>query len=319
MLQRILQGAPAALSVTLADQDGNPVAAVGALTVSVAQADGTVLLPAGTTTTAAGPIGAYTAALTAAQTVLLNVLTATWTDAGNGRVVTTTHEIVGGFYFNLADARGSNDNLLQDAAKYPDPLVLTTRQEVEEEAERICDVSFVPRYKRLVLDGWATPELILGGHRIRTIRSIRIYTVAGGSQFIAFTPAQLSSLVIDPDGTLHRTDFGFFDEGRGNIVVELEHGYDAPPATVKRAALTRLRSRLNFEKGAVPDRATTFTAENGQSYKLSTADEFRTGIPEVDAAYERYSERERGSQAKAVSMTLNYDPQRYSLWHGGVQ
>ncbi|HEY2086758.1 MAG TPA: hypothetical protein VGH54_12145 [Mycobacterium sp.] len=319
MRQRVLQGTPAVLNMTLADQDGTPVAASGALTVAVTQADGTVVLAAGTATTSPNT-GVYTVTLTAAQTAALNLLTAVWTDAGNGRVTTTKHEIVGGYYFSISDARTSNNSLIADTAKYPDALLLSTRQEVEEEAERICDVAFVPRYRREILDGLATPEIILGANMIRTVRSVKIYPIPGGTQFTALTAAQLSGLRWDPDGMLHRTDFGFFDEGRGNIVIEYEHGWDQPPADVRRASLTRLRSRLNFEVSGVNERATTFTADNGQSYKLATADAFSTGIPDVDAAYDRYSFRERGSAGmKAATRPLNLDPQRYSVFHGGVR
>jgi hypothetical protein len=316
--QRVLQGAPAVLKVVLADQDGSPVDATGALTVGVKTADGTVVLAAGTATVHAGT-GNYTVALTAAQTATLNLLTATWTDAGNARVVTSKHEIVGGFFFSLADARASNDGDLADAAKYPDPAILAARQEVEYEAEKICDAAFVPRYCRVIMDGLASTELVLPHNLIRVVRSIRIYPVPGGANFTAVSQATLDGLSIDRDGTIHRTDFGFFDDGRANIIVEYEHGYSVPPPDVKRASLTRLRSRLFLDKTGVPSRATTYTAENGQSYKLSVADAYKTGLPDVDAAYERYSERTRGDNARPTSMPLNFDPQRYSVFHGGIR
>jgi hypothetical protein len=316
--QRVLQGAPAVLKVVLADQDGSPVDASGALTVGVKLADGTQVLAAGTGTGHVS-LGNYTAALTAAQTANLNLLTATWTDAGNGRVVTTKHEIVGGFFFSLADARASNNEYLADAGKYPDALILATRQEVEEEAEKISLVAFVPRYYRVVMDGLGGPELVLPHKKIRVVRSIRIYPVPGGSQYTAVSQATLDGLSIDNDGTLHRTDFGFFDDGRANVIVEYEHGWDTAPADVKRAALTRLRSRMFYDISAVGQRATTFTAENGQSYKLTTAGAYSTGIPEVDAAYERWGFRDSGSGSRAVSMPLNLDPQRYSVFHGGIR
>ena len=132
--QRILRGAPGTLRATFADQDGTPVDAVGAVTVAVATADGTVVLAAGTATTHAG-VGVYEVAVTAVQTAALGELAATWTDSGNGHAVSSTHAIVGGYYFSLADARASNDGMLADAGKYPDAVVLATRQEVEEEAE----------------------------------------------------------------------------------------------------------------------------------------------------------------------------------------
>jgi hypothetical protein len=317
--QRVLQGAPATLTVNVTDQDGALVDATGAFTVAVAQADGTSVIAAGTATTRT-ETGVYTLPLTSAQTAVLNLLTATWTDAGSGRVITSKHEIVGGYFFNLADARSSNNGDLTDATKFPSPLILTTRQEVEEEAEEICDVAFVPRYKRVILDGLATPEIVLPSHKIRTIRSVRIYTPAGGTTFTALTATQLAGISVDDDGMIHRTDFGFFDEGRANIVIEYEHGHDAPPADVRKASLIRLRYSLMQSISGVADRATSFTGENGQTYKLSVADAYRTGIPDVDAAYERYSFRDRGTGGpRPASRPLNLDPQRYSIYHGGVR
>ena len=320
MRQRILQGAAATLTVTLADQNGSPADAAGALTVSVALADGTSVLPAGTATTH-GSTGVYNVALTSAQTSSLNLLTAVWTDVGNSRTVTTMHEIVGGFFFSLADARASNNGLIANTTNYPDQSILDTRYEVEEEAENICDVAFVPRYHRATLDGWASSDIMLPHNRIRTIRSVRIYPVVGGSTYTALTSTQLAALVVDDDGLVHRTDFGFFDEGRGNIVIEYERGWDAPPAQIKAASLIRLRNRLNA-KGitGLDEHTSNFTGEDGQTFNLTTAGVWTTGIPEVDAAYERYSYRSRGvAGMKGASMPLNLDPQRYSIFHGGIR
>lgn len=314
--QRVLQGAPATLRVTLADQDGTAVNAAGALTVAVTRADGTVLVPAGTATSH-GLTGAYSVALTAAQTAVLDELTAVWTDAGDGSTTTTVHEIVGGFFFTIADARNSNDGLLADPVVYPDAKILEKRQQVEDEAEEICDVAFVPRYARVTLDGDGSPDLLLAHNRIRTVRSVRVYPYKGASTYTALSQAQLAGLVVDNLGKLTRTDFAVFAQGRGNVVVEYEHGYDQPQADLREAALVRLRSRLNKQKSAVDERATSFTAENGQTFKLSTAEAYKTGIPEVDAAYGRYSLRSSADTPRAVSMPLNFDPQLHSVFHGG--
>lgn len=319
--QRILAGTAATLRTVLADQDGNPADASGALTVAVSRADGTVVLAAGTATVH-GTTGNYSVALTSAQTATLDQLTAVWTDAATGRTVTTRHDIVGGFFFSLTEARASNDGQLADTVKYSDAQVLIAREEVEVEAEEICDVAFVPRYARVLLDGNSTGEITLPHNRIRRVRSVKILTSTGGAVATTLTAGQLAALSVDHLGVMRRTDGGWFDEGRANVVVEYEHGWDQPPTDLRKAALVRLRWRLNSSKTGVNDRATSFTAENGQTYQLDTAGAFKTGMPDVDAAYSRYSMRPQdggGAGAAAVSMQLNFDPQRWSVFHGSVR
>lgn len=323
MWQRVLQGAPASLSVTLADQDGNPVAATGTLTVAVSAGDGTEVLAAGTATAPGAEAGDYTVSLTGVQTALLTLFTAVWTD-GAGRTVISQHEVVGGYYFGLAEMRKSNNGLLQDSGRYPDSMLLEARRAVEDEAEDICDVAFVPRYHRVTLDGAGTADLVLPHNRIRVVRSIRTYPIPGAPAYVALTSAQLAGIQPGDDGRIRRTDYGIFDDGTNNILVEYEHGYDSPPAQVHDAALIRLRSRLNYTSSGVSDRTTSFTSENGQTFRMSTAGTYSTGIPEVDAAYGKYSYRAHGradgtGQQVPASASWNLDPQRYSVFHGGVR
>ncbi len=314
--QRILQGVAGTLQVTLLDYTGAAADASGALTVKVTRADGTTLVAAGTATVH-GTTGVYTGALTPAQTATLDLLTATWTDAGDGSVTVTTHEIVGGFYFSIADARAS-DTSLTNATKYPDALILTTRQEVEEECEKICDVAFTSRYRRIALDGDGTNQLILPDNQIRTIRSIRVYSDLATATYTAFTSTQLANVFIDPDNRIERTDYAWFDEGRGNIVIEYEHGYNRPAADLKRASLIRLRSRLNAALTGIPDRATSFTSAEGGTYRLARTSAYKTGIDEVDGTYERYSLRSSADgEMVPASRRMDFDSQFGSLFHGG--
>jgi len=315
--QRLLKGKAGSLSAVLLDTNGNPAAALGAVTVGVVSASGAVIVAPGTATVAGSGTGAgfYTLAVTAAQCAKLDIWTATWTDAGNGSTQQTDHEICGGFFFSLAEARAS-DPVLFDSSKYPDAAVMEKRQGVEEECEFICDAAFVPRYGRVVLDGTASPDLFLPDARIRAIRSAQV-TVAPGN-VVVFTAPQLAAVVIDEDFHLQRNDGGIWDEGRRNVVVEYEYGWDGPPTDLKDAAMLRLRNVLNRSRSTVPDRATTFVTEGGVTYRLDAPEAFKTGIPEVDAVYGRYSTRRFGdADPIPASHQMQFSPSWWSVYHGG--
>jgi hypothetical protein len=321
VLQRLLRSKPGTLTGTLTDGDGNPVAAAGAVTVGVVSLSGAVIFAPGTATTAPGDTGVYQVAVSATQTAQLDMWTATWTDAGDGSIDTTQHEICGGHHFSVADARAS-DPSLDDAAKYPDTEIIRRRRSVEDEVEYICDVAFVPRYGRAILDGNATPELYLPASRLRSIRSVTVTAsngapVAFGTVALAALNAQLANGGGDDDYLLQRNDFGIWDEGRRNVVIEFEHGWDAPPVDLQAAELFRLRYVLNRTRTAIPDRATSFVTEGGTSYKLDSPDAFKVGIPDIDAVYGRYSTRNTGNKTTPVSRSVNFDPSYFSVYHGG--
>jgi hypothetical protein len=314
--QRILRAAAATLTLSTFNADGTLADVVEPVTVGVTRADGTVLLAAGTATGHTEDTGLYTVALTAVHTALLNRLIATWT-AADGSTWVTHHDVVGGFTFSIADARASDRTLL-DAAKYPDAAIIATRAEVEDELEQICDRAFIPRYARVQLDGSGTDTLNLPATEIRTVRSARIYPSADltSSGYRTLTAAQLNALRILPNGVVRRTDFAAWDEGAGNIVIELEYGFDTPFADLKRAVLTRLRTRLTEPGAGIAERAVSITTEEG-TYRLDTADAYKTGIPSVDAVYDRYSNRKQGDDLVPVSMPFRLNPQKWSMWHGG--
>jgi hypothetical protein len=313
--QQLLAGKPGFLTVTLVDSNGDPVAATGALTVGVVSRSGAVIIAPGTATAAGTGLGGYQVAVTAALTAKVDRWTATWTDAGNSATQISDHEVCGGFFFSLTEARAS-DPVLGDTTKYPDKDILAKRALVEAEAEFICDVAFVPRYRRNLYDGSASPDLFLSDSRIRVIRSVQVTVVPGN--VVTFTATQLTNVIIDDDFHVQRNDGGIWDEGRRNIAVEYEVGYDAVPTELKDAALLRLRSVLNRRKTSVPDRATSFVTEGGTTYRLDTPDAFATGIPEVDAVYNRYSTREFDDQDPVpVSRMIETQALWFSVYHGG--
>lgn len=284
-MQRVLVGTAASLSAAFPGQDGEPVDP-GVTTVEVRRGDGSVLLAAGTATSGS-PGTTRSVALTAAQNGLVDLLAATWTRA-DGSTLVTEHEMVGGFYFNVAEARAAEASLT--AAKYPDADVQAVRQEVEDECERICGRAFVPRYKRLVVSGRGLPALLLDVVDVRAVRSVRAYTDA--DSYTAFTADELADLRANAaTGELSRVSLGVFPTGAGNLVIEVEHGTDSPPPEVKRMSMQRLRHKLNLAKSGIPDKARNFVSDGGGTFRIATASAHSTGSDEVDAVYQRYSMR----------------------------
>jgi hypothetical protein len=329
-LTRVARTAPVTLSHTFVVGETPADPSPATATVAIVDANGTTVVAS--TAATHGTAGVFTYAL-AGQAQLAHY-TAAWTATFSGSAVVETDyvEVAGGFYFDLATARAS-DSSLADATKYPLAALITARQEAEDECEQICDRAFVPRYHRAVLDGSGTADLLLTdyawaaeGRSAGDVRTIRTASVAPqvGQTFVALTSTQRAALYVTADGQLRRTDGNIWPEGVGNVIVEYEYGWDAPPSDLVRAALTRLRTRLNLNRSGVPDRASSFTATDGGTYRLDLPGAFKTGIPEVDAVYGRYSRRSgsgTGTNGRPIasSRTLTFDPQRNSIFHGGLR
>lgn len=323
-LTRIAKNSAGTLSHTfLVDETATD--ATGSVTYAVVDAAGASVASG---TASSGGVGTGTYSFTLAAQSALKALTVTWsaTIAGSATTVTTYAEVVGGFFFSLKQGRDS-DASLADTSVYPTADLTAARLEVEVECENICDLAFVPRYARVVLDGSGTDELLLqhpdrtyrSVAEVRTIRSVTMASSVDGT-FTAFTAAELADLAVNADGTITRTGGQAFTEGRRNVIVEYEYGLDSPPSDLVREAKIRLRTVLNSNKSGVPDRASSFTMVDGGTFRLDMPGPHKTGIPTVDAAYGRYSRRTTGTGANArqvpASRTLTYRPQAGSLFHG---
>ena len=316
---RVLRTAAASLEHTFVVGE-TPTDSTTTVTVSATNAAGSVVASGNATTAGAGT-GRYTFAL--AGQPLLSVLQVAWsaTIAGADVVETDQVEIAGGFLFTLKEGRDS-DATLADTVKYPTARLAKARLETEEECEEICDRAWVPRYRRAVLDGTGHSDLLLPDLDVRNVRSATM-APRYGQAAVALTAGQLAALTTTNDGSLRRTDGASWTAGNDNIVVEYEYGADSPPAELVTAALIRFRARLNLFRSGVPDRATSWSSAEGGTYRIELPSEWRTGIPEVDAVYSRYSRRARSTTAGAdggsfpASRTLDYDPQYRSLFHGG--
>lgn len=285
--EQILAGTAATITARFFDQDGDLAEPAGTVTVGIVDEAGTTVVAAGTATTT-GSTGVRTYTLAAAATAVPKVLVATWT---NGTTTTTTRaEVVGGFYASVRQVRDS-DAVLDDPRKYSAAQIVTARRAVEREFEDFCAVAFVPRYRRVRLDGSGRDELVLPDGELRSVRSVREYDTDGNYE--AYTAAELLAIPASRAGIAVRTDGDLFERGRSNVVVEYEHGYDRPPADVLEAFYLRVRDVLNRQNRGVPDRATTFTSDVGGTYSLLVAGRGGsiTGIPDVDVVLKRYSRR----------------------------
>jgi hypothetical protein len=171
----------------------------------------------------------------------------------------------------------------------------------------------------VTLDGTGTSELLLPDQDVRTIRAVRVAPMFGQA-YVDLTDPELAVLSVTSDKVLRRTDQSIWTEGDANVVVEYEFGLDAPPVPLQEAALVRFRSLLNKHRTAIPDRAATFTATDGGTYRLSLPGRYSTGIPDVDAVYQRYgagAQGGTGGPGTPASRRLDFDPQWLSMYHGG--
>jgi hypothetical protein len=277
---RVQRTASAVLTRTVHIDEALTDATAG-MSVTVTRLDGTVV--AGPTAATHPSTGVYTYTLPGQPD--LDHLDVSWVGIVGGSTVTLTDrvEIVGGFLFGLAEARGS-DSSLSDPVRYPTSDLADKRMAVELECERICGWAFVPRFDRFILSGDGTTALIVPKQKLRAIRALSTTIQPGAASIV--TP--LTNIAVDPGGRLTRFDGGLFPYGAMNIVVEVEHGWDYPPEDLKDKAMYRLRSLLNLTRSGVPDRVASYSTPDGAVYRVTLPTRGSTGIPEVDAVYQRY-------------------------------
>jgi len=285
--QRLLRATPATLKWQGFDFEGNE-SNPGTVTVQVTRSDGSEVLPAGTAT-AGTNTAARTVALTASQTATLDMLTARWS-AGGVELAVTHHEIVGGFYASAGEIRAA-DASLTNTQIYPTSLLNEGRAEVERMFEDVCGVAFVPRFEVERLDGRNTYDVALSWPQLRRVRWCRVWR--NDVDFYELTQAELDAIKANRSGVVIRQDGALFDRGAQNIEIAYEHGYDAPPADMRKAAIRAIRHQVNRLKSALDERATSFTMLEGGTVTLATPGVGRwvTGIPEVDETLMRYSHK----------------------------
>lgn len=281
----------------------------------------------GNATVVGGGSGAVTVAL--AGQADLDLLTVAITATVDGAEVTEfdTVEVVGGFFFTIPEGRAS-DSSLADTEKYPTSALEAARAATEWECEQICDRAFVARFAYVTLDGTGTSTLLLRGpdedRSFRDYVSLSSISMATevDTTFTPFTGAELADVAVAPAGTIRRASGGIFTAGWSNVRAGYVYGRNRGlPADLKTAALIRFRTLANSFRSGIPDRTTSFTTADGGTFRIAAEAAYRTGIPSVDAAYTRYSFRDRsgpsgtGGGPMPAGRTFSYDPQFHSLFH----
>jgi hypothetical protein len=267
--QRIVAGAPAALTWQGVDSSGEP-ADPGTVTVGVVRADGTVLLAPLTATTGTGT-AVRSVALTASQTAALDWLTATWTVSGVVRAV-TVHEVVGGVYMTSAALRAAEPSL-SDATKYPAAKLLAARDRTERAFEAECYRAFVPRFRvATIRRGMPLPDT--------DIDAIRFVQNADTGAVVSYTHVAGSRLLDD----VYTCE---------PLLVGYVYGEDAPPADLLEKFAKVVRYSLNATNSGIPDRAMSFQPAEGGNVTLATAGlgPWIYGIPDVDQVIHRHQWR----------------------------
>jgi hypothetical protein len=135
----------------------------------------------------------------------------------------------------------------------------------------------------------------------------------------ALTSGELDALVINDGNQINQPWGNTWPSGQQNITIAYEAGLDRPPPEVRGAAFRRCRS-MAFADGpgdaGMPAQARSANVD-GTSVQLDQAAQFKTGDPEVDAIYQRWSVRSNDGALVAVSRSVDLNSQYLSLFHGG--
>lgn len=284
-MRRLEKSRPARLYVTLYNSEEEPTnLSSGTLAVVVTNSAGTQV----TTGNAVAvdmvlQVGQYYFSLTPTHTANLDVYTVTWTGLVEAvsQTITTYFEVVGAHYFTIGQAREFDNRALSSRTDYPTTRIQEVRDSVSRRIEEITGVSWVPRAKRVTLNGLGNESLTLPGLYPRRIVSLAV-TDSGGT-VDTYDATELADLVVYDWGQLTRKTLGSFTFGSRNVNVLFEHGKDSPPEPIQRAAKMMLRHEI--VPSNIEDRTTSFTDESGTRQFAVANSKWKkwTGIPDVDS------------------------------------
>lgn len=171
-------------------------------------------------------------------------------------------------YFSLEELRAEQD-VPEDS--FPDAQVEPIRALAEEVIENGAGVAFIPRRHIERISSGPTGILRLSRSLVREVEALDI----NGD---TWTPEEIADrLVVDSPY------IGGLYAFHRPATITYTHGYDTPPARIRRAAM--IATRIWTVRGPVDDRATQIAAD-GATVNLATPGVrgSLTGIPEVDAA-----------------------------------
>lgn len=283
-MDKVLRNTAATITVTF--YNGVSAAeADGAVTVTAKKADGTTLFTTSATNDPA--VGVYSVVLP--PQAQLNIITLVWAGTFTGTPITieSVVEIVGGFYFSIAELR-AYDTALLNTTKYPTQALVDARAYVEAEFEDICERAFVPRFHSesgLVADRdsgliWTEmPEVI----NILTLKVNGVDQIGWvNSNYFKRDKYSARALVPSDDAraTMYATD----------ITAEYEYGMTRVPLPIKQKALKRAKQILMGQNSTMDERATTMLIPDVGTVNLATPGlrGSETGVPDIDVVLWRY-------------------------------
>lgn len=170
-------------------------------------------------------------------------------------------------YFTITEARTLPylGGALANDTTFPDDLIDSMREAVEEAFEHACRVAFVPRTATNELhNGTGTTDLLVKWSNPTAVSGASVGVK--GSR-VALTADQLATIDVESTGVVYYP--AGWPCGRNNVVVSYTHGYAVCPGRVKRAAL--LTTRRFLLDSPVNDRATSVQNPDGTSSFLVTA------------------------------------------------
>lgn len=300
-MDQLLRSVTGTIDLTVTDTSGNLLDTDSPPAIAVVDSSGAAVTSGTSTRVSAG---LYQFTLAGSLLGVLDDYVATWTATigGAAATFTTLFEIVGGFYFTVAEARAwkFQGGDLSSATKFPTADIIAARNRVEERWENECCMCWVPRGTRATYDGTSSQRLDLqdlpGSDQPRwtegPVRPRKIVAVTMDG--VAFTPDEIADIAVYPEGTLIRKTMGYWNAGWRNISILFERGYAQPSGDIKRACLRLLQREL--VPGSLEDTVIAITNEQG-TRSLSTANgplRRPFGIPEVDSVFWTMGERVPG-------------------------
>jgi hypothetical protein len=287
--QRIVVGASdATLAFQPVDQDGEPVAGTG-YTVTVTDSEGTDLV-----TDAATVDGTpVTYVLSGTLFPRIDELTATWSEGGTVRGVTTV-AAVGGVHLTLAEVAQFEPTLNHNNqdVRHSRETVLKARAEAETMVEEWCKRAFVPRFSVERVSGQGKFLLDLSWANFRAARWANELDYNTSHAI----PATVLSTAGPRRGPTAILDGEVWRYGKNNIEIGYEHGLDSPPEDLKRVTAAIMRRQLEAAGNPLDARAIQYYPAEGGSVMLAQPGQrgSMTGMPEIDEVLKRYKWRPMG-------------------------
>lgn len=284
-MDRVLRNTSATISIAFSNGSSS-TEADGAVSVVAKKADGTTLFS--TTATNDPAVGVYTVVIPPQSN--LNVLTLTWTGSFSGTAVSLESivEIVGGFYFTIAELK-AYESSLSNSSRFPLEALVNARNQVEAEFEDICSRAFVPRYYK---ESGIVTDLDTGMLWLEKPEPIKFISlkVDGVDQLSWYNAGYILRDKYSPRGLITK-NAALSAVYAKDITAEYEYGMTQVPVLIKQKALKRAKQFLLGQNSTIDERALTMNLPDIGSVNLATPGQrgAETGVPDIDVVLRRYT------------------------------